>query len=273
VSPVGSRLFFVGRPRWALVSKVQVATALLLMNIACVPFAQSDSISNITANLPPLIQPECVILLHGLARTRSSMEEMQEALQEAGYRVVNYDYPSREKTIEELAGSVIPAALAACDKGGPVTTIHFVTHSLGGILVRYFLSQQPIDKLGRVVMLSPPNQGSEVINELGDMPGFYWLNGPAGQQLGTESDSVPNSLGPADFPLGIITGDRSINLILSTLIPGPDDGKVSIEDAKLEGMTDFLVVHHSHPFIMEQELVIEQTIYFLRQGRFYWADL
>jgi len=268
VSSVDSRLFFAGRQRWRLVSKVQLATLLLLINIACVPFAQTDAAVEMIPGLPPLAQPECVILLHGLARTADSMEEMQEALQEAGYRVVNYDYPSREKPIAELAGSVIPAALAACDEGEPVVSINFVTHSLGGILVRYFISQQPIDKLGRVVMLSPPNHGSEVIDKLGDMPGFDWLNGPAGDQLGTEAGSVPNLLGKVDFELGIITGDRSINLILSMLIPGPDDGKVSIERAKIAGMTDFMVVHHSHPFIMSEPDVIEQTIYFLRYGRF-----
>ncbi|MEL0082411.1 MAG: alpha/beta fold hydrolase [Gammaproteobacteria bacterium] len=214
------------------------------------------------------VENQCVILLHGLARSAGSMGVMAEALSEQGYRVVNQGYPSRKEPVERLASSAIPQAVTACDQHSPATAIHFVTHSMGGILVRQYLSQQQIDNLGRVVMLSPPNQGSETVDRLGDMPGFYLLNGPAGQQLGTTGDSLPNTLGKASFPLGIITGDRSINLILSALIPGPDDGKVAIERAKLEGMTDFLVVHHSHPFIMKQPLVIEQTLYFLKQGRF-----
>lgn len=212
---------------------------------------------------------ECVVLLHGLARTSRSMATMEAALESAGYRVVNQDYPSREQAIEQLANVAIKNALDSCNRPEPARQIHFVTHSMGGILVRYYLSANQIDTLGRVVMLSPPNQGSETVDKLGDMPGFWWLNGPAGQQLGTDHDSVPNRLGPARFQLGIITGDRSINLILSTLIPGPDDGKVAIERARLEGMSDFLVVPHSHPFIMKRPLVIEQTLHFLRFARFF----
>ena len=216
----------------------------------------------------PVVTDECVILLHGLARTGRSMAAMGSALAAAGYRVVNQDYPSREQPIEQLASVAIEPAVADCNTDKSTDQIHFVTHSMGGILVRYYLAANQIDNLGRVVMLSPPNQGSETIDKLADMPGFYWLNGPAGQQLGTGDQSVPNSLGPAQFQLGVITGDRSINLILSALIPGPDDGKVAIERAKLEGMADFLVVHHSHPFIMKKPRVIEQTLHFLRKGRF-----
>ncbi len=219
-------------------------------------------------NAPPHTDGECAILLHGLARTSASMSTMATALQQAGYQVVNQGYPSRELPIEKLAGLAINQALAQCRQDQLDTTIHFVTHSMGGILVRYFLAYQPVKNLGRVVMLSPPNQGSETIDKLGDMPGFGWLNGPAGQQLGATNASLPNRLGKADFPLGIITGDRSINLILSALIPGPDDGKVAINRARIEGMADFLVVHHSHPFIMKIPEVIEQTIWFLNQGHF-----
>ncbi len=122
--------------------------------------------------------------------------------------------------------------------------------------------------MGQVVMLSPPNQGSEVIDKLRNMPGFYWLNGPAGQQLGTDKDSIPMKLGKVDFKLGIITGNKSINLFLSLIIPGDDDGKVSIENAKVTGMTDFMVLPHSHPFIMRSEEVIYQTKHFLEHGRF-----
>ncbi|MBU3916540.1 alpha/beta hydrolase, partial [bacterium] len=121
---------------------------------------------------------------------------------------------------------------------------------------------------GRVVMLSPPNQGSEVIDKLGSAPGFFWFNGPAGQQLGTGMDSIPLKLGKVDFKLGVITGNKSINLILSLLIPGDDDGKVSIENAKVAGMSDFLVLPHSHPFIMNSDDVIHQTKYFLKYGSF-----
>jgi len=195
------------------------------------------------------------------------MKKLDKALSESGYLVRNTAYPSTEKPVDELASEVIPAAVESCNQEGD-RPIHFVTHSMGGILIRYFLKTNELDNLGRVVMLSPPNQGSEVIDKLSDAPGFTAIHGPAGIQLGTQEGDIPSQLGPANFDVGIITGNRSINIFLSMMIPGPDDGKVSIERAKLEGMADFLVVPHSHPFIMKRKLVIRQVLYFLEHGRF-----
>ena len=195
------------------------------------------------------------------------MEKMEKALLDSGYLVRNTAYPSTEKPVDQLASEVIPAAVESCSENGD-RTVHFVTHSMGGILLRYFLETNVIDNFGRVVMLSPPNQGSEVVDKLSGVPGFKALNGPAGMQLGTDLDDVPAQLGPATFAVGIITGNHSINLFLSMMIPGEDDGKVSVERAKLEGMADFLVVPHTHPFIMKSELVIDQVLYFLEHGRF-----
>jgi pimeloyl-ACP methyl ester carboxylesterase len=209
---------------------------------------------------------ECVILLHGLARTARSMAKMAEALEQEGYYVLNVDYPSREHPIEELAASVIPAAIRDCEPDAE--KIHFVAHSLGAILVRYYLAGYTPPSLGRVVMLTPPNQGSEAVDMLKSMPGFYWLNGPAGGQLGTDEDSIPLQLPQVDYEVGVITGDKTINFILSWIIPGTDDGKVSIKRAQVAGMADFLITHHTHPYIMKADDVIEQTLSFLRQGRF-----
>lgn len=239
------------------------------VTFVCLLFAVSISTGAALAALAhasTVLQP-CVVLLHGLVRSSSSMEKMDKALSESGYLVRNTAYPSTEKPVDELALDVIPAAVESCSEEGD-RPIHFVTHSLGGILIRYFLETNVIDNLGRVVMLSPPNQGSEVVDNLSDVPGFKALNGPAGMQLGTGQDSVPSQLGPATFDVGIITGNQSINLFLSMIIPGEDDGKVSVERAKLEGMADFLVVPHAHPFIMKSELVIDQVLYFLEYGRF-----
>jgi triacylglycerol lipase len=192
---------------------------------------------------------------------------MQRALTEAGYTVWNVDYPSRTSLISKLADDAIGKALAQCRQNG-ATKIDFVTHSMGGILVRSYLARHSMPDLGRVVMLAPPNQGSELVDKLSGFKIFKWINGPAGNEMGTDRDSLPNLLGPANFPLGIIAGDRSINWINSLLIPGPDDGKVSVERAKLAGMTDFLVVHATHPLIMRNREVIRQTIAFLRNGKF-----
>ncbi len=210
---------------------------------------------------------ECVVLLHGLARTRYSMNKMETRLKGEGYKVVNFDYPSRKHPIEELSEKVLPEAIKICRENKPVK-IHFVTHSLGGILLRYYLKKHEMPDLGRSVMLSPPNKGSEVVDKLRNNYFFKALNGPAGSQLGTDETSIPIILGKVDFDLGVITGDRSINFINSGLIPGSDDGKVSVERAKVEGMREFLIVHTSHPFIMKNNEAIDQTINFLKKGNF-----
>jgi hypothetical protein len=196
------------------------------------------------------------------------MTKMQRALTQAGYTVCNVDYPSRTAPIDELADDAIGKAIAVCRESG-VTKIDFVTHSMGGILVRSYLSRHTVPELGRIVMLAPPNQGSEVADKLGRLSLYRWINGPAGNELGTDKNSVPNQIGPAHFPVGVIAGDRSINWINSLfLIPGSNDGKVSVERAKLAGMSDFLVVHTTHPFIMRNDEVIRQTIQFLRTATF-----
>jgi triacylglycerol lipase len=217
---------------------------------------------------------ECVILLHGLGRTYRSMESMARALEAAGYETANLDYASREYPIEKLAMDVIPQGLERCDAEG-ATRVHFVTHSMGGILVRYFLSQKSVQGLGRVVMLSPPNQGSEATDALKDTAFYQWFNGPAGQQLGTGPGSLVIRLGPVSYPVGVITGSTHafFDTWLADLIPGPDDGKVSVERAKVKGMVDFLLLPYAHPFIMEEPEAIEQTINFLRQGQFRHATM
>ena len=211
---------------------------------------------------------ECVILLHGLARSSRSFDYMGERLSSAGYDVINLDYPSRDQTIEMLVKNHLVDVVEACKSIQP-KKIHFVTHSMGGILVRQYLANHDLDSLGHVVMLSPPNQGSEVVDVMGRVPGFFALNGPAGQQLATNDESLPNTLGPVNYSVGVITGNKSINPILSMLIPGKNDGKVSIKRAKVAGMSDFLVVPHSHPMIMRSDAVIRQTIAYLETGRFF----
>ncbi|MEM6710231.1 MAG: alpha/beta fold hydrolase [Pseudomonadota bacterium] len=210
---------------------------------------------------------ECVVLLHGLARTASSMVPIERALTAAGYRVANVEYPSRTAPIEVLAPLAVDQGLDSCRQDA-APTVHFVTHSLGGILVRQYLRHRTIDNLGRVVMLAPPNQGSEVVDNWRSVPGFGALNGPAGLQLGTDAGSVPRSLGPVTYPVGIIAGNRTLNPLLSLSLPNPDDGKVSVERTKVDGMLDFLIVPHTHTFIMRSTAVIHQIKHFLVHGSF-----
>ena len=195
------------------------------------------------------------------------MKSMEESLVRAGFRVSNINYPSRSASIEQLSEDVIGQSVMECRRDG-ASTIHFVTHSLGGILVRSYLARHQLPELGRVVMLGSPNQGSEVVDKLGRLWLFKAINGPAGQELGTQCDSVPNKLGPVDYCLGVIAGNRSVNWINSFLIPGRDDGKVSVERTKVEGMVDHLVIPATHPFILRNRMAIQQTIKFLRTGSF-----
>ncbi len=222
----------------------------------------ADDMNQITAQ-----EPGSVILLHGLLRSAGSMDKIAATLIKEGYRVCNISYPSSKYSISALSKNhVFPMIREFVpDLSAPV---HFVAHSLGCIIVRELIEKRLIKNPGRVVMLSPPNQGSEIVDSLGDFQLFKWLNGPAGRELGTDASSKPNRLGPANFELGIITGNSTINPLLSWIIPGKDDGKVSIERAKLEGMTDFLVVPVSHPFIMKNKKVITQTLFFLKHGKF-----
>lgn len=214
---------------------------------------------------------DCVILLHGLARTYRSMTKIEKTLRQIGYQVANIDYLSRERPIEELALSAVTRGIEQCEDSGSGAgnrKIHFVTHSLGGILVRVYLTQRELPQLGRVVMLAPPNQGSEVVDGWRNVPGYFWINGPAGKQLGTDANGITQQLGPVTYPVGIIAGTRSINLILSLWLPNPDDGKVSVESTKVEGMADFMTVPVAHPFISGNQHVIEQTVKFLATGKF-----
>lgn len=243
------------------------AAAALLMAVALAAAGEAAAATPATAVMFGGEQQPPVVLLHGLARSAASMATLERALQQAGYRVCNVDYPSRQYSIEALARDYVAPAVARCT-GSADRPVHFVTHSMGGIIVRQMAATGAITGIRRVVMLGPPNHGSELVDQMQTVRLFSAVGGPAGSQLNTGAASMPQSLGPAGFELGIIAGTRSVNPLLSLMIPGADDGKVSVESARLDGASDFLALAVSHPFIMVDGRAIAQTLHFLRYGAF-----
>jgi triacylglycerol lipase len=206
---------------------------------------------------------DTVVLLHGLGRTRFSMAIAASRLRKAGFTTESIGYPSRVRPIEEHA-EWVRARLPETTSGN----LHFLTHSMGGIVLRALIARDRPDHLGRVVMLSPPNQGSEIADLLNDYSLYHLVLGPAAGQLGTGEGSLVRQLKPVKGEIGIITGDNSSDPWFSPVIPGEDDGKVSVESAKLDEMSDFITVHNGHTFIMRDDSVINQILYFLKHGNF-----
>ncbi len=195
------------------------------------------------------------------------MSALEDALKHQDYHVINSPYDSRHAPVEVLAETALTSALAGC-AAAQAKPVNVVTHSLGGILVREYFTHHSPQILKRVVMLGPPNQGSQVVDHLQKVPGFNWINGPAGAQLGTDKHSVPLQLGPVNFYLGIIAGTKTFNPFLSLYLPNPDDGKVSVENTKVAGMCAHLALPVTHTFMMKNTGVIAEVIYFLQTGKF-----
>ena len=192
---------------------------------------------------------------------------MQKAIEAAGFVTLNLGYDSRRKPLQSLAEDIRPAIRRfGQDIDG---SLHFVGHSMGGLLARVYLARYRPSCLGRVVMLGTPNGGSEIADRLKNVGLYRAYFGPAGQQLMTERDPVTEAiLAPVDYPVGIIAGNRSIDPLSSALLPRPNDGRVSVEHTRLAGMTDHVVVGASHPWLVRNATAIDQTIAFLRHGRF-----
>lgn len=214
------------------------------------------------------------VVIHGLGRTAFAMRSLAGMLRDHGYAVTNLNYPSRRLAIPELSATYVKPALEQAAARG---RIDIITHSLGGILFRYYLAyelnQQVTDQLGRAVMLAPPNHGSEIPDRLRHWPLVNWIMGPNLAALSTDPLSVPKRLNcsePQNYPceIGIIAGNRSLEPWFSPWMSGKNDGKVSVASTRLAGMADHLEVAVGHTFIMNDPQVHRQIRYFLDNGCF-----
>ncbi|MFT7088124.1 MAG: esterase/lipase [Rickettsiales bacterium] len=209
---------------------------------------------------------EYVVILHGIARSKSHMESLEKYLGKNGYDVINLDYPSTDYSLEKLTKILEKEISLRITEDKKV---NFVGYSMGGFLVRIILGQQNYKNMGRVVQLATPNNGSEVSDFVKDWWIYKKLYGPAGQQLTTNQKKISKLLDKKiDYELGIIAGKFTIDPVSSLIIPGDDDGKVSIESTKLAGMRDHIIVSASHTFFPSNEEVQKQTLNFLKHGKF-----
>lgn len=209
---------------------------------------------------------ECVIVLHGLGRTARAMSELSGEIANRGFKVVNLEYPSMAFGIEELSNRYLKKAVDVFCKDRKV---NFVTHSLGGIIVRKYLSDNKLENMGRVVMIAPPNQGSSLAAYASEFPLINWIAGPVVKELGrTGKKDFFADLKKVDYELGIIAGNKSSSYLQSFIIPGEDDDKVSVYETRLEGAKEHIIVPVSHFGIMKNYQVMSQVISFLKKGEF-----
>ncbi len=193
------------------------------------------------------------------------MQKMQRDLSAHGFAVLNLDYPSRAYDIRNLVEIIWPQVDAFVkDKSKPVS---FVGHSMGGLMARAYVTAYPPQHMGRMVLLGAPNHGSEVADLLKDAKLYKHFGGAAGQELTTTWQSGA-AFGAVNYDVGVIAGTRSIDPVSSAIIPGQDDGKVSVKSTALAGMKERLILPVTHTFMPENPGVIRQTRQFLTTGAF-----
>ncbi len=221
----------------------------------------------------PAAGRETVVLLHGIGHSRWNMMGTEWALRRRGYDVVNITYPSLKRGIGALAGFV-HERLERDNVWGRSAKVHFVTHSMGGLVARCYLDTRkddiPAGKMGRFVMLAPPNRGSEIADLLHRLPPYRWLFGPAGQELCTAVRS--DGAAPSICETGIIAGNKGWLYPVANLFfkggGASHDGRVAVERTKLPGMKDHFTLSVTHDMIAWKGEAHRQIVHFLRNGTF-----
>jgi pimeloyl-ACP methyl ester carboxylesterase len=208
---------------------------------------------------------EQVVLIHGLGRSRQAMRPLADRLEAAGYAVTLVGYDSLGATPEQAVAETAAQIDACC--AASTTPVHFVGHSLGGLLIRAYMADHAMPRLGRVVMLGTPNHGTAVVDQNRDA---WWMQvaGPLANALGTGPGSFPDSLPAPTYPVGVIAGRVTDRPAKMANLQEPHDGLVPVASTRLAGMQDFIVVAVGHSMMRHDERVAQHTIAFLRDGRF-----
>ena len=214
---------------------------------------------------------ECVVLLHGIFTTSIRMSRLHYTLHAAGYAVVSISYPSRDRSIEALADSIVPVVSGFDDR---YHTVHLVGYSMGGLIARAYLARTDAVPVSRLVCIGTPNHGTRYVDSLRHQSwlqrAFATIGGPSGNELGSpeQIDSIVHTLGtqaPPGIETGVIAGDRGW---APFHLPRPHDGYVPVESTKLENMADRIIIHKSHQILPTSKTVGRETVQFLQTGRF-----
>ncbi|MCX7420450.1 MAG: alpha/beta fold hydrolase [Planctomycetia bacterium] len=206
-----------------------------------------------------------VILIHGITRSSKSMSAFREPLTKAGFHVFPFDYPSTRVEIPESA-DYLKQVIGSLEG---IETLHIVAHSMGGIVTRAYMSQPNSDaRLKRLVMIGSPNSGAELADLLSDNMNLVFkpMLGPAGQQLVTDPDGLIARLPTPICDFAVIAGGRGGNGF-NPLIPGDDDGIVSVASTRLPGAADFMQVSSLHLRLLRSPEAINSAIRFLETGK------
>jgi len=228
-------------------------------------------------NIPPL-QGKVVVVLHGLVRSRQSMSGLCDYLKEhGGYTPINVSYASTRNELHEHAHSL---ARVIENLGPGVTEINFVAHSLGNLVIRHYLGDQSqarkdqqIDpRIKRIVMLAPPNNGAQFAEKFQNNKLFQVIWGKSGLELAKHWPELQKRLATPQCEFGIIAGGHGEGSGRNPLLSGDDDFVVSVEETKLPGARDFIVLPALHGMIMDDAKTREYVLRFLKHGYFVSAD-
>ncbi len=238
-----------------------IALFLLFISIALVYFVETRDLRLQSAW--ETSSGENVVLVHGILRGSSSMNKIKIEFIRQGFSVTGFDYTKKDGSIEEISDSLHKKI-----KKFPKGKIHFVTHSMGAVIVRSYISKYKPRNIGRVVMIAPPNNGSVYAAVLLHLPFFEKIFGRSGMDIAEGENCIVNSLPVPEFEFGVIAGGTGYEIGLNPFLKGDNDGTVLLKETIIEGMADFMQIKGQHSFLLFNNEVISESINFIKNGKF-----